>query len=61
MKTAFSTLKIAVLAPIPRARIRIERAVMPGDLNRVRKAYRVSWERVSISPRKLLRLSAVRA
>ena len=40
-------LKMAVLAPMPRARVRTAAAVKPGDFRSMRKAKRRSWNRVS--------------
>src|SRR6185437_6045701 len=40
-------LKMAVLAPMPRARVRMAMAAKPGDLRRVRAAKRASCKRVS--------------
>src|SRR5207302_3797525 len=41
--TAFTTLKIAVVAPMPRASVRIAAAANPGAPRNVRTAYRRSW------------------
>src|SRR4029077_19035278 len=41
-RTALVTLKIAVLAPIPRAMVRMAVAAKTGLLRRVRSAYRMS-------------------
>src|SRR5271156_1950239 len=38
-RTAFTTEKIAVLAPIPRASVRIATRVKPGDFRNIRNAY----------------------
>ncbi len=47
--TARMTEKIAVVAPIPRASVRIAAAVNPGARRIPRKAYRMSWMRISTS------------
>ena len=47
--TARMTEKIAVVAPIPRARVRIAAAVKPGARRIPRNAYRMSWMRISTS------------
>ena len=51
--TAFTTLKMAVFAPMPRARVRPTTAVKPGLLPSMRAPYRKSWIRVStkLTPR----------
>ena len=41
------TEKIAVVAPIPRASVRIAAAVNPGARRIPRRAYRMSWMRIS--------------
>src|SRR5690348_2280718 len=43
-RTASTTEKIAVFAPIPSARVSTATAANTGDLRRERKAYRTSWE-----------------
>ena len=45
--TAFSTEKVAVLAPIPSARVRTRTLVSPGDLMDVRAANRRSCRNAS--------------
>src|SRR5882762_4159503 len=41
-KTALTTVKIAVLAPMPRASVTTATMVNPGDLRKPRNAYRMS-------------------
>src|SRR5579863_322186 len=43
MRKAFATLKMAVLAPIPRASVRTAMAVKPGFLNSIRTPNLRSW------------------
>src|SRR5215813_10306862 len=47
-RTPFTTLKMAVLAPIPNARTRIASRAKPGALRRARKAYLRSVSKVLI-------------
>src|SRR5580693_4969851 len=42
-RAPLTTLKMAELAPMPRARVRMAMAVEPGLLARRRKAERMSW------------------
>ena len=49
-RIAFTTVKIVVLAPIPRASDRIAIALNPGFLISIRTAYRMSCHIVSICP-----------
>ena len=46
--TAFTTVKIAVLAPMPRARVSTATEVKAGLFSSSRSAYRRSWYKVSI-------------
>src|SRR5205807_2474569 len=50
--TAFTTLKIAVVAPIPRARQATAEAVKPGFLARRRTAYRTSCGKADMALRR---------
>jgi hypothetical protein len=43
-KTAFTTLKIVPLAPMPRARVKTAMPVKPGLLPSLRSAYRASCQ-----------------
>src|SRR5213083_2404323 len=45
--TAFTMLKMAVFAPMPRASVRAATAVKPGFFRSMRKAKRRSWKNVS--------------
>src|SRR5688500_724899 len=45
--TAFTTVKIAVLAPIPRASVRMVTAAKAGARTRLRAAVRRSWRTTS--------------
>src|SRR6266566_1166707 len=54
--TPYTTVKIAVLAPIPRASVRTATAVNPGFFASIRKAYRMSCQSVA-----MLRLPALRS
>src|SRR5215469_8096882 len=47
-KTAFTTLKMAVFAPMPSASVRTVTAVKPGFFPSMRAAYRRSCQMVSI-------------
>src|SRR5580700_396858 len=46
--TASTTLKIAVFAPMPRAKVRTATAVKPGLFASIRQPYRMSCSKVSI-------------
>src|ERR1700687_1638904 len=54
--TPYTTVKIAVLAPMPRASVKTATAVNPGIFASIRKAYRMSCQSVPI-----LRLPALRS
>src|ERR1700733_6847177 len=48
-RTAYTTLKVATLAPIPRARVSTATIVKPGLFANIRSAYRISWISDSMS------------
>src|SRR5215469_9995281 len=48
-RSVFTTLKIAVFAPIPRARVIMATMAKPGLWHRVRTPYRTSCQKVSIA------------
>src|SRR6516225_2695411 len=54
-------LKIAVFAPIPKARVSTATAVKPGDLNNIRDAYRMSCNSVFMFSNSYPRKSCSRA
>src|SRR5882762_2519758 len=54
--TPYTTVKIAVLAPMPRASVKTATAVNPGFFASIRKAYRMSCQSVP-----MLRLPALRS
>src|SRR5437879_5764983 len=54
--TPYTTVKIAVLAPMPRASVKTATAVKPGFFASIRKAYRKSCQSVP-----MLRLPALRS
>src|SRR6202034_361589 len=43
-RTAYTTLKVATFAPIPRARVSTATIVKPGLFANIRNAYRISWK-----------------
>src|SRR4051812_16118144 len=49
-RTAFTTLKIAVFAPIPSASAQIATSVKPGDFRSVRNANRISFRIDTLRP-----------
>src|SRR5205085_527950 len=53
--SASQTLKIAVVAPIPKPMVIIAVAANPGELRRTRAAYRISWKRLMWSSRSVWR------
>jgi hypothetical protein len=60
--SAFTTLKIALLAPIPGARVSVATSVKPGVFASARAAYRKSCPSIAMdSPPALSNFSAVRA
>src|SRR5580693_4691075 len=59
-RTAFTTEKMAVLAPMPRARVRTAITVKPGDFRRLRRPYFRFWIKESMdTPRVRRRLAAL--